>query len=435
MKEDSEPIASFGEVFDDMIFEMITDPYDATGFIFEYWEGKKRRKGSVTDEVWHDDKRFVPFRAKSGLVRAVRFPPKSQAFGSMEELASSVRQIFSSYAYLTPEVASILAAFSFATWVVDCLPGAPILYFVGPRETSDMVLRLLACTCARAVLLSGVDVSGLATIPAGLRVTMLLAERYISRAVVRVLGTAQNPHFHSVRGNKTLNLYGAKVFVTDSAGADGRGLELCIPPPRKPVPMLTNVEAEKIAAETQPKMLGYRIQNYQRVRQAQIDCEKFLPLSSQEIYAWLAPILGCKDLQSVVTKYLLEMTKEAAALRYTNLECVVAEAVLTFTHESEMKGFFVGDAAERVRDILKGRHEDTEVTDKTAGSVLRGFGIRPERITEGYWIELTDAVRQQIHTIAEARNVLAIQDGVPRCPYCRKPEEKDQLAEAGAKQL
>src|SRR5579864_1493718 len=128
MAEDSEPIASFGEVFADMMFEMITDPDDPESFAFECWERNKRSKRDITDAVWHDDKRFGPAHPNTDLVRAVRFPPKSRAFGSLEKLASSVRQIFLSYAYVPPEAASVLASLSFATWVVDCLPAVPTLY-------------------------------------------------------------------------------------------------------------------------------------------------------------------------------------------------------------------------------------------------------------------------------------------------------------------
>jgi len=399
------------------MFEVVAGPENPKRLVFEYWNG---RPNTTVHEVPHGGRTYVPAPPGCGLVQAVRFPPPSQPFESVAELATSIGQIFRRYAGLLAEAASILTGFSLASSVVDGLPTAPTLHLVGAEESCALVLRLLGCTCARSVLLSDVDSAALATMPARFRATMLMAQRDLSRAVVRMLDAAQNSYFRIVRGKRTLDLYGAKVFSTEGGKTGGRGLELHIPPSQKPLPVLTEAETEKIAAEIQPKLLRYRLQNHARVRRAKMDCEKFLPLSCDEVHAWLAPISDCPELSDVVTKYLLEMGEQVQGTRYSDYKCVVAEAALSFCHEPEQawEQFLVGELSERANALLQGRNEDAVLSDRKVGSLLHSFGIRAERVTAGYRVKLTDTMRQRIHAIAESYQVLSLHEGVARCKHC-----------------
>jgi hypothetical protein len=52
------------------------------------------------------------------------------------------------------------------------------------------------------------------------------------------------------------------------------------------------------------------------------------------------------------------------------------------------------------------------------GLLLRALGIHGERVTKGYKISLTDAIREQIHRVAEAYRVVSV-DGIARCAHCK----------------
>jgi hypothetical protein len=158
--------------------------------------------------------------------------------------------------------------------------------------------------------------------------------------------------------------------------------------------------------------------NHRRVRDAQLDLRDFVPVMRDEVRAWLAPICDCPDLQKSVSRSLLQQSREAEGARLSDERCVVAEAALFFCHKANTEHFFVGDLAECVNTLLKGRHEDRVVTDKMVGLLLRALGIHGQRVVKGYRILLTDAVREQIHRIARAYQVLSVQDGVARCRHC-----------------
>lgn len=96
-------------------------------------------------------------------------------------------------------------------------------------------------------------------------------------------------------------------------------------------------------------------------------------------------------------------------------------------HERDAREFFIRELAERVNALLKGRHEEMEMTDKKAGSVLRGLGIRAQRVTAGYKVPLSDAIRERIHSIARSYQVLPLQGGIVRCHHCRGGNEKEPV--------
>jgi hypothetical protein len=158
--------------------------------------------------------------------------------------------------------------------------------------------------------------------------------------------------------------------------------------------------------------------NLARVREAQLDVRDFVPAMRDEARAWLAPIRACPDLQESVSCSLRRQSREAEEDRLSDDRCVVAEAALFFCHKANAQHFFVGELAECVNTLLTGRHEDRVLTDKMVGLLLRALGIRGQRVVKGYRVLLTDAVREQIHGIARAYQVLSVQDGLARCRHC-----------------
>jgi hypothetical protein len=117
-------IESYGQVFPELLIEAVGDAKHPGRLSLESWNGRRSRTGLKVryQDLWH-----VPGSINTGLARAIRFSPPSRPFGSVVNLISAMRPVFSRYAGTPVEVASVLAAFSLASWVVDCLPLAPTL--------------------------------------------------------------------------------------------------------------------------------------------------------------------------------------------------------------------------------------------------------------------------------------------------------------------
>jgi hypothetical protein len=267
-------------------------------------------------------------------------------------------------------------------------------------------------------LLGDTDIAALATLPPQLRATLLFGQRNLGRAVTRALRASNNRHFRIARGKRALDLYGAKAFSADLGSAEGPGIELCIPPSPEPSPLLTEEAEMTIYADLQPELLRYRMVYHHRVRNAEVDCSKFVPLSGEEVRAWLAPLCECPDLREAISTYLLGQIEDEQGSRFTDLRCLVAEGALSFCHEPDQREFFIRELADRVNALLQGRHEETQLTNRRVGALLRDLGIRAQRVTEGFKVVLTDPVRERIHFIAGAHRVLPLQDGVVRCRQC-----------------
>lgn len=408
-------IETYGEIFPNLLIEAILDLEHPEQLRLQTWNG---RRSSEVPRVSYQGRTYIAGPVCAGLTQAVRFPSSSRPFESVAKLVSSMREIFCTYANPSADAASILTGFSLATWFVDWLPLAPILDLVGPEGDVGLILRLLACTCRRALLLGDVDIAALATLPAQLAPTLLLNQRGLRPGVTRVLQASCNRRFRVARGKRALELYGAKAFSAEVGSTAAPGIEVSISPSPRPRPMLTEAVEEQIATDLQPRLLRYRMVYHPRVRNAKVDCEKFFPMRCEEAHAWLAPLCDCPDLRDTISDYLLEVSQDATGHRFTDSKCVVSEGALSYCHEPDRREFFIRELAERVNALLKGRHEETELTDRKVGSVLRDLGIRAQRVTAGYKVLLSDAIREKIHAIAKSYRALSLQDGVVRCGHC-----------------
>jgi hypothetical protein len=402
-------------VLPSLIIESIRDPNQPNQLRLHTWDG---RQAATTPTTSYRGRTYTPAPIVAGLANSVRFPATSKSFGSGAKLTASMREFLSRFANLTAEAADLLIAFALASFFVDCLPVAPVLYLLGPDSESSLVLRLLGCLCRRPLLLGDIDTAALGTLPSQLDATLLINQRKLPQRVSRILEASSNRRFCIARGKGQINAYGAKAFAADPEFADRIGMHVSLSPAQDLLPTLTDAAEEELTDDFQARLLRYRMANYRRVRDAQIDSRKFVPPMRHEVRAWLAPICDCPDLQQSVSRSLLQQSREAEGARLSDDRCVVAEAALFFCHKAETEHFFVGDLAAIVNTLLKGRHEDRTLTDKMVGLLLRALGIHGDRVVKGYRISLTDGVREQIHSIASAYQVLSFQDGIARCPQC-----------------
>jgi hypothetical protein len=411
-------VPTFGVVLPSLVIESILNPDHPNQLRLHLWDG---RKAATAPAVTYRGYRYAPAPIAGCLAKAVRFPSTSKPFGSAATLTASMREFLCRYAGLAPEAAAFLIAFALASCFVDCLPVAPVLYLLGPDHEAGLVLRLLGCLCRRPVLLGDVDMAALATLPRQLDATLLINQRNLAPRVTRILQASNNRHFCIARGTGQLNAFGAKAFSADAEFADGIGMHLSLSPAQDPLPTLTDADEKEIANDFQAKLLRYRMVHHRRVRDAQPNLRDFVPVMRDEVRAWLAPICDCPDLQKSVLTSLLQQSREAEGARLSDDRCVVAEAALFFCHKADTEYFFVGDLAQVVNALLKGRHEDRTLTDKMVGLLLRTLGIHSRRVVKGYRISLTEGVREQLHRIARAYKVFSVQDGIARCPQCPSP--------------
>jgi hypothetical protein len=406
---------TFGAALPNFMMEAVLDQSHPNQLRLHSWDG---RKATTTPTISYRGCTYTAAALEAGLSRAVRFPSSSTAFGTAAQLTSSMLKFLGGYANLLPDAAVLMVAFALASWFVDCFSVAPLLYLLGPDNEATLLLRLMGCLCRRPILLSEVDIAALGTLPRDLDPTLLVNQRDLGRRMTRVLLAANDRHFSIARGKGAIYAYGAKAFAAVPDFADGTGVRVSLSPAQEPPPTLTDASEREIANDFQSKLLRFRMVNYQRVCDAELDTRVFVPAMREEVRAWLAPICDCPDLRKSVLSSLMEQSRETEGARLSDERCVVAEAALLWCHKADTEQFFVRDLAKKVNDLLEGRHEERILTNKKVGLVLRDLGIKGERVVKGYRILLTESMRDKIHGIARAYRVISTQDGVARCGHC-----------------
>lgn len=410
-------IEILSEALPGLFLEAVGDPEHPGQLLLHTWNGQR---ASTVPQLERGGVSYIPKKIPNSLARWVRFPPPSRPCDSTEKLISSLRDFLWTYAHLQPEALDLLVAFVMATWFCDCLPMAPTLHLSGPDSAVSQILRLLGCCCRRPILLGDVDFASLTTLPHGLGPTLLINQRDLTRRLKRILLASNRRHFYTLRGKGRLDLYGAKAFACDDFPSDAYGVRASVFPAQDALPFLSDAKEDDIASRLQAMLLRYRMTRRDQVGNSRIECSEFVPEMREEAGSWLAAIQGCPKLNASVRQEILRQSQEAAEERFFDPKCVVIEAALLFCHKPDTECFFVGEVAETVDALLRGRHEEYELSAKKAGSVLRDLGIRGKRVAEGYRIDLTGTVRERIHKLAYSYQVLSIADGVQRCSHCRE---------------
>ena len=419
-------IETFGEALPELILESVVDPDRPDHLLLHTWDGHRTTTGQKIEQAGVS---YIPKNLGNGLVQSIRFAPPSLPFGSPAKVISSMRDFLFTYAHLQPEAAALLVAFAISTWFCDCMPVAPVLCLFGPDSAVSHVLRLLGCLCRRAVLLGDFDFEGLVSLPNRVGATLLINQRDLGRRVRRALLASNRRYFCVVRGKGRLDLYGAKAFSCGDSLVNEHGLRVSVSPAHDPLPFLTDSEEYVIAQSFQAKLLRYRMVHYERVRDSKIDCRAFVPEMRDEALTWLAPIFDCRELGKSVFEEILRQSQEAAGARFFDPRCVVVEGALALCHKTDARHFFVGELAETVNALLKGRHGETNLSPKRVGLVLRELGVHGDRVAEGYKIVLNDVLRERIHQLAFDYRVLSLEDGVRRCRYCREESAAPQVTQ------
>jgi hypothetical protein len=305
----------------------------------------------------------------------------------------------------------------FATWFVDCFEVAPVLRILGPGQEVSVLLRLLSCMTYHPILLGDVDRPGLAAVPPGLRATLLIGQTELGISVEKALSASTRRHFYLLRGKHAIDIFGGRALHSDSFFGDV-GLAVFLNPTHRRLPSLSRADEHAIASSFQSSFLAYRMRHYAQVQEFEFEADAVCWGSEDELRTWLAAISGIRELTESVLIAFGERREELSQVRYEDPKCLVAEAALMFCHREGAENFFVRELAEKVNDLLVGRHADFQLKDRKVGSVLRHLGVRAERVTKGYRVKLDQPTGRRIHDLAAAYEVLSVGKEA-RCAECK----------------
>jgi hypothetical protein len=252
----------------------------------------------------------------------------------------------------------------------------------------------------------------------GLRVSLLINQTDLAPQVERALLASARRGFYLARGNRPMDIFGARALCCDSLRSQ-IGLNVSINPARRKLARLTETEERAMADFFQARLLAYRMIQHAEVQKSEIEPGVIDSSLADQLRTWSAAIAKSSDVRKSILVAFTQRNDALSADRYEDPKCLVAEAALMFCHRKGAEHFLVRELAEKINDLFVGRHAGFKLEDRKVGSILRELGIQAQRRTQGYRVKLDGPMRERIHRIAAAYQSLPFQRRQNvHCAYC-----------------
>jgi hypothetical protein len=378
--------------------------------------------------VEHNGTSYVPVEPDPSILHAMYIPAGVSEYGATGTLFAEIINIFKSRANVSAATATLLTHFVFSSWFADCFATAPRMLIYGPPEESVTLLQLLAATCRRALLLCDVTIATWSPMLAALRPTLLINTLTLRASTREFLEASNTRHEYLPRKGQLLDLFGAQVIHERTSSGDQSMHEsaICVTvtPARGRLPSVTDQERNRIADEFQRKLLLYRLRNFAKVRDSEFDVPEFTAAVRSRARMLGACVVDAPEVQSGLIAVLRDQDDDARITRSFTLESVLVEALLLMCHEKEPRaGARVGEIAETMMVIFKGRGEPLKLEPRMVGELLRALGFYTARQgSAGRGIALLVADRRRVHQLARDYDVPTIHNGDVVCSQCAEAE-------------
>jgi hypothetical protein len=414
------PIETGGEFLPDGKSISLIQPLESDCLQLVFADGKDAK---IAADVEYRRRTYVPPKTASSFREAIIFPSGIRDFGSTIALFTGIKDSLVRRG-MPEEVAQSATYFGFGSWFTEVLPAVPFLLISGPRPSAILLLQLLGCLVRHPLPLVEISASSLRAVPMQLRPTLLIDNEFARNPLLRLLSASSNRNANIVRKGGVMNIFSAKALYRGEEPEDdsiGNGaLRIDLFPSDRTLPILTLRDRQKLAAEFQPALLAYRVRNIEQVAAAQFDYAG-VPQEVRPLAGLLAGcIVGAPELQAGVGPLLQTQHSRFRAERWVEPRCVVIEALLSHCHRKGQDGDLVrvGQIAQDVAAILKGRGETMEIQPRAIGATLRVLGLIAKRDGHGYGFALTESFSRRIHGLARQLDVAGVQEGRRMCSHC-----------------
>lgn len=381
----------------------------------------------IADRVEYSGTTYAAAPIVPSILRALRLPARIGAPETTETLFADLHAFFTSRSGQLDSCVIPLVFAVFASWLSPVLSVAPILSIFAPSGSpKTRVLQLLRMVCRRPLCIVGLSRSDLRHLPWSLGPTLLLDEPDSKSAMQAILRASSERGMHVPAGDGFVDPFGPKILVSSrplyDPSLEGDVLRIALTPISGNVPSLEKPEEEEIAEEFQARLLGYYLRNLNNVVVPKFDVSHLrqpLQLLAQTLGS---VIVGNEKLQSKILSIVAIQNEEQCAESARSLDSVVIEALLFFVHEGRQSKVRAQEVAKKVSLIYEGRGSEHIVSAEDVGWTIKRLRIPSGRIDRaGNGVELTAEVCRQIHRLALAYGVRAMQSDVHTA--CRLCEE------------
>lgn len=416
----TKPIETLGEVFAGGTFiELVHDPSSDGVLKLLFWDGKTAK---IAPLVKYGDCTYAPRKIDTSVARELHLPAEFTRSVSVKQLVEDLVAAIQRYSGLENVTAGLVARFSLASWVLESLPAAPTIIFVGPcsRELKQ-IFNLLKCLCRHAIPLTAVTVGGVCSLPMDIGLTLLIEQPEFSKSFEQFLIASRNRESKLPRHGRLLSAFCAKAIHSPSysdAATIGAAAVPVVPTDRS-LPTLDDQERARIIEEFQPRLLRYRFEFLEKVRSSTFDCGVPHVETRESINGFAACTPESADLQAEILRLVPDQAAEARQARWCDPTVITIESLLLGCHTPDRTKQYMGDTANAMKAIFSARGEEREFRPNQVGKMVRHLGFRLEsRDNRGVKLLLTDATRRKIHELAVNFDVPSIETPSNGCSHC-----------------
>lgn len=366
----------------------------------------KDGKCKIYRKIETDGQIFVPSEIRPTVFRAVTWPSDCRPYRSTHALFREVFDLISRTTGLAESPATLTVFFVLATWFVDVLPVAPMLWAVVPPVASNATLRqVLRLLCRRALPIGEFSMATLRSLPTELRPTILTEVSVVTPRLIRALQVSRRPNTYTPVANGLSDLYCSKAIFADQPLHDrpaaGFPLELVLAPSKAYIAAVSLEDQARASSDLVPKLLMYRLQNHARVTTTTPEISG-LTSSVQEVARTLAAcIVGDDELQSRVAPLLQVQDAEIRADLKSLLESITLEALMTKYRDLTDTILPIVDLTQAVNTILEGRGDSRAVSPESVGWALSRLELCREDMPDGRrGLRLSKQTRAKIQHLA-----------------------------------
>jgi hypothetical protein len=240
------------------------------------------------------------------ITRHVRFSHKLGTYDSMGDLLQRVDSFIGRCVDLDDRHRFLLACFVLCSWVVDHLPMAPYVAFVGlPQSGKSTALNTLQLLCRRGLITSDISSAAIYHACDRLTPTLLIDETATAgqqRALFHLLRSGTTRDAVAFRQGESYRAFGAKAMAWRELPNDDALNSRCIVIPmretsRTDLMRTTHPEIVAAADSLQGQLMVYRFENCRKLSLPRISGDDRLRSRDRDLYEALALPIG-QDLEA-----------------------------------------------------------------------------------------------------------------------------------------
>jgi hypothetical protein len=345
------------------------------------WQNGKPR---ISTHFRFGEKTYGAQSLDQTTLRAVRFARGVATFGSTGELFRRILNAASRLSGIPSRELQPVVYWALSSFFPEILPMLPTLIVAGPSPAhAHHFLRVLRCFCRRGILVAELTPAGFLALPLHLRPTLLVEQSKLPGRLRALLQAASKVGVYLPRGGGFVDLRcTSAVYCQDDdldAGLQEGILSVSLPLAGVNLPAFDVRSEEALAAEFQPLLLRFRVQNFEAVKASTFDVPTFCSGVRELARSLGASVAGDPKLQAEVMSVLSARDEEVRSTWSRLPDFGVITTLLAFVHEKKEERMSVKTLAEFVNVVLRANGELKEFNAVEVGRVLTRLNLPRSR--------------------------------------------------------